>query len=332
MASGQDLRLVDDHLRSSEALKAIGRICPKCRRARTAADTAPPWQCPACLIAYNKLVPKTSPRRDRSPAGVVSAADRPVEPRSGLKRAWVAAMGIVALAVVAWTWVPWPESTRAKAERLAAEQRLAEIEAAGRRLDDEARLDAAVRQYVHSEDPKLLATVTEFAGRGNTRAMVTLALMHQNGRGVTRDHAKAMTWLRKAAAEGEPLAMVQLGWIFETGTGEPAQHDLAALWYLKAARQGHAPGLFSLARMYESGRGGEGTNERKAYFLYAVAARRFNEQVEEGGRNENLTPYDRSGLGSAAAMLHLKKSLSRVDVSRMADLAAQWTAGMAFPD
>ncbi len=28
--------------------------CPRCGHARTAADTAPPWQCPACGIAYHK--------------------------------------------------------------------------------------------------------------------------------------------------------------------------------------------------------------------------------------------------------------------------------------
>lgn len=30
-------------------------VCPKCSYARTAADTAPAWQCPSCGIAYNKF-------------------------------------------------------------------------------------------------------------------------------------------------------------------------------------------------------------------------------------------------------------------------------------
>ena len=36
-------------------------ICPKCGYARTAADTAPAWQCPSCGVAYNKVAPPTAP-------------------------------------------------------------------------------------------------------------------------------------------------------------------------------------------------------------------------------------------------------------------------------
>jgi len=32
-----------------------GILCPKCRYARRATDTAPAWQCPACGVAYNKF-------------------------------------------------------------------------------------------------------------------------------------------------------------------------------------------------------------------------------------------------------------------------------------
>lgn len=31
-------------------------FCPKCNYIRTAQDTAPEWQCPACGVAYNKVM------------------------------------------------------------------------------------------------------------------------------------------------------------------------------------------------------------------------------------------------------------------------------------
>lgn len=36
--------------------------CPKCGYVRQASDTAPPWQCPACEVAYGKYVAPVCPR------------------------------------------------------------------------------------------------------------------------------------------------------------------------------------------------------------------------------------------------------------------------------
>ena len=40
---------------------AIGKVCPKCSYKRTAADTAPDWQCPKCGVAYAKAAAAGAP-------------------------------------------------------------------------------------------------------------------------------------------------------------------------------------------------------------------------------------------------------------------------------
>lgn len=47
--------------------------CPKCGHVRTAAETAPAWQCPACGIAYNKYPAYLA--RQQATASVQGAAD-----------------------------------------------------------------------------------------------------------------------------------------------------------------------------------------------------------------------------------------------------------------
>ena len=52
---------------------AVAVSCPKCGHVRTAAETAPAWQCPACGIAYNKYSAYVA--RMREGARLLQASD-----------------------------------------------------------------------------------------------------------------------------------------------------------------------------------------------------------------------------------------------------------------
>lgn len=96
--------------------------CPKCGYARTAADTAPAWQCPSCGIAYNKFQPANSDEQTTTNA----RKDRreTVSPPMERKHARGDAFGIVytvllAVAIFApmpawiWSWVLPPMAVTA---------------------------------------------------------------------------------------------------------------------------------------------------------------------------------------------------------------------------
>jgi hypothetical protein len=50
-------------------------VCPKCNYSRTAADSAPAWQCPSCGIAYKKFKDASGPQAGKEAAAQSPAAD-----------------------------------------------------------------------------------------------------------------------------------------------------------------------------------------------------------------------------------------------------------------
>jgi TPR repeat protein len=79
--------------------------------------------------------------------------------------------------------------------------------------------------------------------------------MYADGRGVTKDTAKAMNWYRLAADHGDAEAQILIGWSFENGTGVPKDYAEAVKWYRLAADHGDAGAQFMLALMYENAKG-----------------------------------------------------------------------------
>jgi TPR repeat protein len=62
-------------------------------------------------------------------------------------------------------------------------------------------------------------------------AQFHLGLMHENGRGVRKDHATALTWFRKAAAQGFAGPQNNLALMYERGRGVRKDVVRALMWY-----------------------------------------------------------------------------------------------------
>ncbi|MDR3357639.1 MAG: sel1 repeat family protein [Desulfovibrio sp.] len=62
--------------------------------------------------------------------------------------------------------------------------------------------------------------------------------MYENGRGVTKDDAKAAKWFRKAAEQGHSDAQYDLGEMYATGGGVTKDDAKAAEWYGKSLSRG----------------------------------------------------------------------------------------------
>jgi TPR repeat protein len=83
-----------------------------------------------------------------------------------------------------------------------------------------------------------------------------LAFMYEHGRGVKRDQAQAVVWLRKAAALGQVDAMKRLGLALRDGALGLQPDDAAAFALLsQAATTGDAAAHYDLGFMYQHGRG-----------------------------------------------------------------------------
>jgi len=97
--------------------------------------------------------------------------------------------------------------------------------------------------------------VTKAAEAGNAQAQLRLAMMYDQGDGVSRSSKTAFDWYSKAAAQGDPESLDQIGMFYEGGEFVNENWDLAAKLYQASAQQGWLQGQFSFGRAYQFGIG-----------------------------------------------------------------------------
>ena len=76
------------------------------------------------------------------------------------------------------------------------------------------------------------------AEAGDAKAQFDLADAFSEGKGVSKDSAKGMEWLKRSALQGYAGAQVVLGYMYQKGINTEQDPEAAAKWYKKAARQG----------------------------------------------------------------------------------------------
>ena len=113
------------------------------------------------------------------------------------------------------------------------------------------------------------------AERGHAEAETGLGQLLEDGRGAPADLAAAAHWYRLAAVQGNSVARYNLGVLLETGRGVARNEAEAAEWYRLAAAQGHAEAQVTLGLMLESGRG-VAADLGEAVRLYRLAADQGN--------------------------------------------------------
>ena len=108
---------------------------------------------------------------------------------------------------------------------------------------------------VTRDDAEAVKWLRKAAEHGNGAAQFDLGLMYNGGDGVTRDYAEAAKWFRMAAEQGHAGAQGWLGFAFGSGQGVTRDYAEAAKWVRKAAEQGEAIGQYGLGGMYHDGQG-----------------------------------------------------------------------------
>lgn len=114
---------------------------------------------------------------------------------------------------------------------------------------------AGVRAARRGDQAVALALWTKSAGRGVPEAQYELGNAYAHGKGVQKDYAAALRWLRLAADQHYGPALNDLGFMHAKGQGVPEDPVAAVGWYRRAATAGSSLGAYNMANAYQLGRG-----------------------------------------------------------------------------
>lgn len=117
------------------------------------------------------------------------------------------------------------------------------------------KLHTAGKDATSAATKPALVELSALAERGNTDAQLDLGLRYRDGRGVKKDFAEALKWLRKAADAGNAAALDAVGFQYQVGWGVQQNYDVAFGYYQSAAKAGNLTGMNNLAHCYFSGLG-----------------------------------------------------------------------------
>ena len=101
----------------------------------------------------------------------------------------------------------------------------------------------------------LFALMLVNAEKGQSKAMLNIGLLYEQGIGVACNFTKALEWYHKAADAGEAEGYMRVGVCYEIGMGAAADMGKAVAVFEKAAALGYVPAMNRLAEVYLNGRG-----------------------------------------------------------------------------
>jgi len=99
--------------------------------------------------------------------------------------------------------------------------------------------------------------LSPLADGGDPEAQYRMAIMAQNGLGMTENQLLAFKYMRSAAESGLGFAQHGLGFMYMEGECTAQNSAKAVEWFRKAAEQGLVGSQTTLAMLYEEGRGVE---------------------------------------------------------------------------
>jgi len=142
-------------------------------------------------------------------------------------------------------------------------------------------------------DKPALAQLRTFADKGDSRAQWWLGRMYEDGEGVPKDMAQALTWYTKAADTGYATAASYLGALYGAGEAVPKNDALSWNWHERSADLGDEKAqlwvgkLYALRGLKELGEelsanqrnGASGSDLVAAYKWYNLAAAQGNKEA-----------------------------------------------------
>jgi TPR repeat protein len=110
------------------------------------------------------------------------------------------------------------------------------------------------------------------AKEGHALAQFNVALMYEQGLGISKNEKEAFSWYVKSASQGNAAAQFNLGVFYENGRGTEVDFAKANEWYRKASVQGDGLAVGNLGMLYIRGQGVKENKVAGVALLLASAA------------------------------------------------------------
>jgi localization factor PodJL len=179
------------------------------------------------------------------------------------------------------------------------------------------------------------------ASDGDPTAQYEIAVRYAEGRGVTKDYARAAAWFREAAINGVAAAQYDLGILYDKGLGLARDPIEAVIWYQSAADQNQPIAQSKLAMVYLAGEAVPRNPEEAVRWLRRAAEQGVPEaQVTlaslyergDGVARSNKSAYCWYSLAGNAGLAEARQAQSRLSQSlspQELDEAEAWTTRLA---
>ena len=114
---------------------------------------------------------------------------------------------------------------------------------------------AGIAAYQANNLPLAYKEFLTAAKDGDADSQFNVALMYEQGIGITKDEKEAVVWYGKSAAQDNSAAQFNLGVLYENGRGTAVNFAKANEWYRKASVQGDPLAIGNLGMLYIRGQG-----------------------------------------------------------------------------
>lgn len=120
---------------------------------------------------------------------------------------------------------------------------------------ENANFQAGIKAYQANNLPLAYKEFLTAAKDGHADSQFNVALMYEQGIGVSKDEKEAVVWYGKSAAYGNAAAQFNLGVLYENGRGTKIDYVKANELYRKASAQGDPLAIGNLGMLYVRGQG-----------------------------------------------------------------------------
>ena len=163
-----------------------------------------------------------------------------------------------------------------------------------------------------------LKELDPLAARGDPNAQFMLGMLHDAGKGVPQDPARAAMWYRKAAEQKHLIAQMFLGVFYHSGQGVKQDYKEAARWFRAPADSGYDHAQFYLGWMYASGQGVKKNEDVAIQWLSRAAAQKNTRAMGMLATTQFSRHRDEQDLVDAYTWSHLAAEYDAIQASTSA--------------
>jgi TPR repeat protein len=149
-----------------------------------------------------------------------------------------------------------------------------------------AHFEAGLKALEANNMPQAFQEFLGAAKEGHSDSQFNVALMYEQGLGVSKNEKEAFFWYGKSASQGNSGAQFNLGVLYENGIGTTIDFAKANEWYRKASEQGDGLAIGNLGMLYIRG---QGVQENKVAGMALLLTSAFMDTSPENHARNNIT-------------------------------------------